>query len=217
LRRAGCNVVIPSNQGCCGAITVHAGDMPGGRNLAKRNIRAFEDSGADYYVINAAGCGSTLKEYGEMFAADETWAHRAKAFSARVRDITEVLDELGLPAPTRRVDRIVTYQEPCHLAHAQRVTSAPRRLLAAIPGLTLIEMNESSICCGSAGIYNVTQPEMAKRLQTRKIENAIATKADVIVTANPGCALQLTAGLSGERKPPAVKHIVEVLDEAYAD
>ena len=217
LQRAGCNVVIPSDQGCCGAITVHAGDMQGGRDLAKRNIAAFEASGADYYVINAAGCGSTLKEYGEMFAADEGWAARAKAFSARVRDITELLDQLGLPAPTRRVERVVTYQEPCHLAHAQRITSAPRRLLGAIPGLTLVEMNESSICCGSAGIYNVTQPDMAKRLQKRKIENAVATNAGTIVTANPGCALQLTAGLRGEPGPIAVKHIVEVLDEAYAD
>ena len=217
LRRAGCTVVVPAGQGCCGAITVHAGEMEGGRALAKRNIEAFEQSGADVYVINAAGCGSALKEYGEMFASDEAWASRAKSFSARVRDISEVLDELGIPIPDRPVDATVTYQEPCHLAHAQRITSAPRRLLAQIPGVRLIEMRESSLCCGSAGIYNLTQPEMAARLQDRKIENILATGAEVVVTANPGCDLQLRAGLHARNNTTKVMHIVSLLDAAYAD
>ncbi|MDP9018142.1 MAG: heterodisulfide reductase-related iron-sulfur binding cluster [Candidatus Eremiobacteraeota bacterium] len=215
LARAKCRVIVPAGQGCCGAITVHAGDMPAGRELAKRNIAAFEQSGADYYVINAAGCGSTLKEYGRMFAHDAQWAPRAQAFSARVRDITELLDELGITPPDRRIDQTVTYQEPCHLAHAQRITSAPRRLMQQIPGLSLVEMDESSLCCGSAGIYNLTQPEMAKRLQDRKIANACATNADVVVTANPGCELQLRAGLLAAGSAMSVKHIVSLLDEAY--
>lgn len=217
LQRAGCNVLIPSDQGCCGAITVHAGEMDAGRELAKRNIAAFENSGADYYAINAAGCGSTLKEYGEMFEHDTLWAPRARAFSARVRDISELLDQLGIPPPDRRLEARVTYQEPCHLAHAQRISAAPRRLLAMVPGLRLLEMPESSLCCGSAGMYNVTQPEMAGRLQRRKIENTLATGAQVVVTANPGCALQLRAGLAGEATPIPVKHIVELLDEAYSN
>jgi glycolate oxidase iron-sulfur subunit len=217
LQRAGCTVVVPSGQGCCGAITVHAGEMEQGRSLAKRNIEAFEKSGADVYVINAAGCGSALKEYGEIFAADAAWGPRANAFSAKVRDITELLDELGIPKPARAVDQTVTYQEPCHLAHAQRISGAPRRLLARVPGLRLIEMQESSLCCGSAGIYNLTQPVMAARLQARKIANVLATGAQTVVTANPGCELQLRAGLRASGSKVQVKHIVDLLDEAYGD
>ena len=216
LARAGCTVVVPRTQGCCGAIAVHAGEADMGRTLAKRNIESFESSGADVYVVNAAGCGSTLKEYGHLLADEPGWGERARKFSSRVRDITEVLDNLELDPRMGHVDATVTYQEPCHLAHAQRVTGAPRRLLAQIPGLQLIEMNESSVCCGSAGIYNITQPEMAGRLQKRKIENVEKTKAVVVATANPGCALQLTAGLRKAHANVQVKHIVELLDDAYA-
>ena len=213
LNQAGCHVVVPADQGCCGALTVHAGNMDGGRELAKRNIVAFERSDADVYVINAAGCGSALKEYGRMFENDAQWHDRAATFSAAVRDISELLDELGLP-PMHPVPYTMTYQDPCHLAHAQRITAAPRRLLARIPGAQVHEMHESSVCCGSAGIYNLTQPEMAQRLQTRKITNTLATEAEVVVTANPGCALQLRAGLRAAGSTMRVKHIVEVLDEA---
>ena len=217
LRRAGFSVVIPAAQGCCGAITVHAGEMNAGRELAKRNIAAFEQSGADLYVINAAGCGSTLKEYGEMFAHDEHWAERARNFSARVRDVTELLAQAGIPKPDKPLDATATFQDPCHLAHAQRIAAAPRKLLAMVPGLNLVEMKESSVCCGSAGIYNVTQPDMSQRLQERKIENTMATNAALIVTANPGCAMQLRAGLRKAGSSVPVKHIVEVLDEAYTN
>jgi len=215
LVRAGLSVVVPSDQGCCGAIAVHAGDMPLGRDLAKRNIAAFERSGADVYVVNAAGCGSALKEYGELFAHDPQWAERARKFSQRVRDITEVLDAMDLAPPKRGIVVDVTYQEPCHLAHAQRVTAAPRRLLAKIPGLRLLEMSESSVCCGSAGIYNLTQPAMAARLQRRKIENVARTGATIVATANPGCALQVSAGLRAAGSDVRVAHVVELLDEAY--
>ena len=216
LQKAGCDVVAPRAQGCCGAIDVHAGEMERGRELAKRNIAAFESSGADVYVVNAAGCGSALKEYGHLFAEDPQWRERAGAFSARVRDITEWLDEIGISPELGPLERTVTYQEPCHLVHAQRIAGAPRRLLAQVPGLRLREMPESSLCCGSAGIYNLTQPAMARRLQERKIQNVMSVSPDEVVTANPGCALQVASGLRAAGSPIAVKHVVEILDEAYA-
>jgi glycolate oxidase iron-sulfur subunit len=216
LTRCGCDVVTPRDQGCCGAIAVHAGEMELGRKLAKRNIESFERSGADVYVVNAAGCGSTLKEYGHLFEADTAWSERASAFSAKVRDVTEFLDAIGIAPELGRIDGVVTYQEPCHLAHAQRITAAPRRLLASIPGLILREMDESSLCCGSAGIYNVTQPEMAGRLQERKVANIVAVDPAFVATANPGCALQVAAGIRKAGRAIEVKHIVELLDEAYA-
>jgi glycolate oxidase iron-sulfur subunit len=190
--------------------------MAFGRELAKRNIEAFERSGADVYVVNAAGCGSTLKDYGELFEHDPEWAARARAFSQRVRDVTEVLDAVELDPHIGPLDALVTYQEPCHLVHAQRVSAAPRRLLAQIPGLRLVEMNESSVCCGSAGIYNLTEPEMASRLGKRKTANVQATGATIVATANPGCALQVAAGLRAAGYDASVKHIVELLDDAYA-
>jgi glycolate oxidase iron-sulfur subunit len=216
LQRNGCTVIAPSSQGCCGAIAVHAGEIDFGRELAKRNIAAFEQSGADYYIINAAGCGSTLKEYGHLLHDDAQWSERAARFSARVRDVLEFLDEIGLATGLGRVETSVTYQDACHLAHAQRITQPPRRLLSQIPGLRLVEMNESSLCCGSAGIYNVTQPEMARRLGERKAGNVIETHAEVVATANPGCALQMAAHLREENSPIRVKHVIELLDEAYA-
>ena len=215
LQRAGCDVVAPAGQGCCGAIAVHAGEMNRGRTLARRNIAAFEASGADTYVVNAAGCGSALKEYGHLFAEDPAWAARAAAFSARVKDVTEFLDDIGIAPELGALDAIVTYQEPCHLAHAQRISAAPRRLLARIPGLTLREMEESSLCCGSAGVYNVTQPAMAERLGKRKIDNIVAVRPAIVATANPGCALQVANGLRAAGQPIAVKHIVELLDASY--
>lgn len=217
LQRNGCTIVLPSSQGCCGAIAVHAGELDFGLELAKRNIAAFESSGAEYYIINAAGCGSTLKEYGHLLKDDPQWAARAAAFSARVRDVLEFLDEIGLASDIGELDAVVTYQEPCHLAHAQRITAAPRRLLRQIPGLTLREMNESSVCCGSAGIYNITQPDMAKRLGRRKAENAVATQAEIVATANPGCAMQVASFLREKESPMRVKHVIELLDEAYAN
>ncbi len=218
LQHSGCTVLVPAAQGCCGAIAVHAGELDFGRELAKRNIIAFERSGADYYIINAAGCGSTLKEYGELLHDDPQWAQRAENFSARVRDVLEFLDEAGLAQEQLgRVDRTVTYQDACHLAHAQRITVPPRRLLSQIPGLRLVEMHESSLCCGSAGIYNVTQPEMARRLGERKAQNVADTDAEIVATANPGCALQMAAHLREKNSPITVKHVIELLDESYAN
>jgi len=216
LARAGVDVVVPRDQGCCGAITIHAGEMERGRELAKRNIAAFERSGADIYVINAAGCGSALKEYGQLFHDDRAWHARAAAFSAKVRDITEYLDEIGIGPGLGPLDAVVTYQDPCHLAHAQRITAAPRRLLAQIPGLEIREMEESSLCCGSAGIYNVTQPEMAGRLGRRKVEHVLDVAPDILATANPGCALQIANGLRASGRSIEVLHVVQLLDRSYA-
>jgi glycolate oxidase iron-sulfur subunit len=217
LQRNGCTIVVPAGQGCCGAIAVHAGDAPFGAELAKRNIAEFERSGADYYVVNAAGCGSMLKEYGQLLSADPQWSQRARAFSSRVRDIFEFVDELGPAEQFGPLEASVTYQDACHLAHAQRITAAPRRLLSRIPGLDLREMDESSLCCGSAGIYNLTQPEMAARLGERKISAVLATGAQIVATANPGCALQMAAHLREKNSPVRVKHAIELLDESYAN
>lgn len=215
LNVAGLNVIVPREQGCCGAIAVHAGEPQSARAMARVNIAAFERSGADVYVVNAAGCGSTLKEYEHLFEDDAAWRRRAAAFSARVRDVTEVLDAMEFRATPRTLDTTVTYQEPCHLAHAQRVTAAPRRLLARIPGLRFIELNESAVCCGSAGTYSLSEPEMASRLLERKVGNIRETAATVVATANPGCAMQVAAGLRRAGIDARVAHIVELLDDAY--
>src|SRR5580704_7377757 len=208
LRRVGLSTIVPAGQVCCGAIATHAGDPDFARELAKRNIAAFEQSRADVYVVNAAGCGSALKHYGELLAGDQRWAPRAREFSKRVRDVSEVLDAMDLGPSPHAIDAAVTYQEPCHLVHAQRISAAPRRLLALISGLRFVEMDESAVCCGSAGIYNLTEPEMAARLQRRKVAAIARTGATIVVTANPGCAMQVTAGLREAGYRATVKHLV---------
>jgi len=219
LQKNGCEVVLPPNQGCCGALHTHGGDLDGGRELARANVAAMEDAGLDALdaiIINAAGCGSTLKEYGHLLHDDAAWHERAKKFAAKVKDVHEFLAQIEFNrADLRPLAIKVTYQEPCHLAHAQRITVQPRTLLQAIPELKLIEMNESSLCCGSAGIYNITQPELAGSLGARKVENALATGAEVIATANPGCALQLAGELRKRGRDVQVRYIVELLDESY--
>lgn len=216
LRRAGLNVVVPADQGCCGAIAVHAGEPELGRAMARKNIAAFERSGADVYVVNAAGCGSALKEYPELFSSSDPWHPRAQRFAARVRDVVEVLDAMELPAPNVALDEIVAYQDACHLANAQRVTAAPRRLLAKIPKIRMVEMPESTLCCGGAGIYNLTQRAMARSLQQRKVDAIQGTGASVVATANPGCAMQIAAGLRAAGSSARVRHVVELLDGAYS-
>jgi glycolate oxidase iron-sulfur subunit len=185
------------------------------RALARKNIEAFEAAGDDPIIVTAAGCGAALKEYGYLLKDDPVYAERARRFSERVRDVAEFLAERPLVTPSHEVKRTVTYQEPCHLAHAQRITSQPRKLMAAIPGLELIEMRESSLCCGSAGIYNLIRREMANELGDRKAGNVIDTAADEVITANPGCHLQLHASLERNGSGMRVRHIVELLDEAY--
>ena len=215
LQRAGCDVSNPASQGCCGALHAHGGDLAGALTLAKRNIAAFERAGDGPIVVNSAGCGAMLKDYAHHLAPEPEWAARARAFSARVRDVTELLATRELPMRWR-VDACVTYQDACHLAHAQRITGQPRALLAAVPGLDLKEMAESTLCCGSAGVYNVTNPRESRQLQQRKVDHALATGAAVIATANPGCLLQLGSGLAERGSRVEVKHVVELLDAATA-
>lgn len=206
---------VPAGQGCCGAIYSHTGMPNQARELARKNIEAFEQAGDGAIVVNAAGCGSALKEYGHLLKDDPDWSERAKTFASRVVDVNELLDQQPLVPPTHRIDAKVTLQEPCHLVHAQRISAQPRSLLRQIPGLELVEMHESSLCCGSAGIYNITRPHMADALGDRKATNAIATGADAVVTSNPGCHMQLRTSLLRNGSEQPVEHIVSLLDEAY--
>jgi glycolate oxidase iron-sulfur subunit len=216
LQKNGCEVVVPAGQRCCGALHVHAGLRDTARQLARTNLDAFLGENCDAIVINAAGCGSTLKEYRQLFPDDPRGADRAAHFQAKVRDVSEFLVELGLRPPTRPVPLRVTYQDSCHLVHGQKIRSAPRQLLHAIPGVELVEMDLADLCCGSAGVYNLAQPEVAGALLAEKMQCARATSARAIVTANPGCLLQLRAGVERFATGQEVLHVVELLDRSYA-
>ncbi len=213
LAAEGCEVVTPPQQQCCGALMVHSGLEPEAREFARAMIRTFEQAAVDVIVINAAGCGSTMKEYGHLLRDDPAWAERAASFSAKCRDISEVLGSLPPRAPRHPLPMRVAYHDACHLRHAQNIFEEPRSLLGGIPGLEVAEVDEASLCCGSAGIYNLVQPEPAGELGDRKVTNLLATKADAVVSANPGCLLQLMSGLQrrGLHAMPAF-HMVELLD-----
>ncbi len=211
----GCEVVANKGQGCCGALHLHTGDIKGARNLAIANIEAFKSGGLDAVIVNAAGCGSALKGYGELLHDDPEHAEDAREFASKVKDVTEFLAGLPLTQPSGRTELTVTYQEPCHLAHAQRIRQQPRKILGAIPGVRVVELRESSLCCGSAGVYNLTQPDMADALLQRKVKNIMDTGADVVVTANPGCFMQIEAGLRAAGSDVRVMHIVDLLHDAY--
>jgi glycolate oxidase iron-sulfur subunit len=215
LQKNGCEVHIPEDQTCCGALHVHSGLRNPARELARQNIDALLANNYDAIITNAAGCGSTLKEYHELLEEDPNYAEKAKEFVSKMRDVTEFLAGIELNPDMRPLNYTVTYQDSCHLAHGQKIKAAPRVLLRAVPGLTFKEMPQSDICCGSAGIYNVVQNDMAMALLEKKMQNINLVRPDVIVTANPGCMLQLRAGakLHGDNQP--VKHVIEVLDEAY--
>ena len=221
LARNGCEVVIPQTQGCCGALQVHAGMRDVARKLARANIEAFASGEFDAIVTNAAGCGSVLKEYEQLFETeDQDMLEPARRFTAKMRDVTEFLAGIELNGDFRSIGERVTYQDPCHLLHAQRIRSAPRKLIAAVPGVEFVELKETEICCGSAGLYNVTQNEMAERLLANKMKRIDETRATTILTANPGCLLQLRAGVAASRnggRKRRVMHVVEFLDEAYKE
>jgi len=210
----GCEVLVPGEQFCCGALAAHAGEREAARKLARKNLRAFGQGNFDAILTNAAGCGSTLKEYGHLFAKDEPEYAAATAFGGLVKDVTEFLAKLGLSARLKPLTARVTYQDSCHLLHGQRVREAPRQLLRAIPGVDFSELPFSDICCGSAGIYNVTQTEASLGLLAEKMSYAVGTRAKIIATANPGCLLQLRAGAELHRTGQEVLHIVELLDRA---
>ena len=215
LQRNGCEVVVPAGQGCCGALHLHSGLREDARNLARRNIDAVLAGNFDAVITNAAGCGSTLKEYGELLAGDPEYSAKAHRFSGLMRDVTEFLGGIELNPRMGRVEATVTYQDSCHLAHGQRVRKPPRQLLASIPGLTFREMPGSDLCCGSAGIYNVVQNEMSMQILAGKMKAVNGTGANVIATANPGCLLQLQAGVRLHGSRQRVMHVIEILDLAY--
>ena len=231
LNRVGYDVVTPPTQGCCGALHAHGGNLEAARDAARRNIAAFEAQDLDAIIINAAGCGSTLKEYGHLLEGDPAWAARAAAFASKVKDLSEWLvgAEFRVPSSgfrvspaadnseleTRNPELKATFHDACHLAHAQRITKAPRDLVRAVAGSNFVELPESDLCCGSAGSYNLTEPEMAARLQRRKIENILRTGAKIVVTTNPGCLLQIQAGLraAGATDVQTV-HLADYLDRS---
>jgi glycolate oxidase iron-sulfur subunit len=212
LQRAGFSVTNPASQGCCGALHAHGGDLPRALQLAKTNIAAFERTGGPI-VVNSAGCGAMLKDYAHHFRLDSEWGERARVFSARVRDVSEVLADRPL-SMGRAFNAKVVYQDACHLLHAQRISRQPRDLLRRIPGLEMAEIAEAGLCCGSAGVYNVTNPKESRQLQQRKLDNVLARDPAVVVTGNPGCLMQLQSGLAERRSHVQVKHLVELLDEA---
>lgn len=220
LNAAGYDVVTPGGQTCCGALHAHGGQLELARRHARQNIRVFADAGVDRIVINSAGCGSTLKEYDHLLTDDPEWREAAAGFSKRVIDLTEAL--VASPVFMERLAQLkaapdgplVTYHDACHLAHAQRVKSAPRQLLMAAVGTRFVELPDSDVCCGSAGSYNLTEPEMAARLRERKLNNLMSTGAATAITTNPGCLLQILAGVEQRRASCRVAHIADFLAEA---
>jgi len=213
LQHNGCEVVIPAGQVCCGAIHYHSGVEKPAIELAGRNLEAFQAAEVDAIVVNAAGCGAMLKDYAHILPADQH--DQAARFVAQVKDISEFLMALGPIPPQGVVRGKVTYHDACHLCHAQQIRSQPRALLGMIRGIELVPMEESEICCGAAGTYNLTQPEMSQRLGRRKLDHIVATGADTVVTGNVGCILQIARQIKEHGSPIAVAHPVDLLDRAY--
>lgn len=213
LQQNGCDVFVPDGQGCCGAIHLHNGDNLGARKMADANLVAFELDRYDAIIVNHGGCGAMLREYGVHWK-DGLQPHRAR-FAAKVKDVHEFLDSLGAVPFSGRIEAVATYHDSCHLAHAQRVTSAPRRLLAKIPGLDLRDLPESGLCCGSAGTYNLTEPDMSDRLSRRKMENILSTGAKIVLAANAGCLLQIQREVRQGGHPLLVMHPMELMDMSY--
>ena len=215
LTKNGCDVEVTEGQGCCGALHSHVGDLDRARELARKNIEAFESRGVDDVIVASAGCGARMKEYGHLLEDDPHFAERAARFSATVKDIHEYLVDLPFSPPTARVEKRVTYQDSCHLANAQRITDAPRAILTSIPGVKLVEMERSDVCCGAGGTYTITEREFSLRVLNSKMHNVGQTNADVLATANPGCVLQLQYGTQRYGPPVEVMYVTDLLDEAY--
>ncbi len=210
----GIEVHVPKGQRCCGALQAHGGYLEEARYNARRNLDVFLEANFDAIVTNAAGCGATLKEYADLLADDTEYAAKAQRFVAKTKDVTEYLAATGLRPPRFKIGKKVTYQDPCHLAHGQKIRSAPRELLQAA-GAELVEMRHPDWCCGSAGTYNVVQPELASQVLKVKMDEVTETSAEVIATANVGCMLQLRAGVAQRKLPMQVKHVIELLDKTY--
>ncbi len=216
LTRNGFEVVVPPDQLCCGALAIHGGERALAKEMARRNIDAFLAQEVDAIIVNAAGCGVALKEYKDLLKDDPVYAVKAAQFSSKMRDITEFLAAQGIRKPTREIRARVTYQDPCHLAHGQSVRAQPRALLNLIPGLQMVEMRDSDRCCGSAGIYNITHPDLAMQVLDEKMESVRATRPELVVTANAGCLLQLQLGAQRAGLRVEVLHVVDLLDRAYS-
>jgi glycolate oxidase iron-sulfur subunit len=212
LAAEGCDVIIPRAQGCCGALSLHSGRAAEAVRFAQRTIETFEAAAVDAIVVNSAGCGSAMKEYELLFADSPEWAARAVALSAKVRDLAEFLDDLGPAAERRPVEVRAAYHDACHLGHAQRITAAPRALLRGIPGLELTELQDAGMCCGSAGVYNLLQPDAARELGSRKADSVVASGASLLISANPGCTLQISSELATRGITLRTAHTAEVLD-----
>ena len=213
LQENGCDVHVPRTQACCGAIHFHAGSSEPARELADANLAAFNLDELDAIIVNVAGCGAMLKDYGHHWH-DARQAEREK-FAAKIKDINEFLDELGLIPPPGEIRLTATYHDACHLGHAQKIREAPRRLLAQVPGLDLRELPETDICCGAAGTYNLTEPEMAGRLSRRKLNNILKTQARAVLTANAGCLLQISREARQQGQPLWIAHPIDLLDLSY--
>ena len=217
LNAEGCDVAVPQGQGCCGALSVHAGREREAQSFARELISRFEKENVDAILVNAAGCGSTLKEYGRLFAHDPVWAGRAAQFAQKIKDVSEFLVALGARAQRHPLRLRVAYHDPCHLAHAQRIRSEPRDLLRAIPGVELCEVPDSDNCCGSAGIYNLLQPDSAREIGARKVERVLSTRAQLLASANPGCTLQIQMMLRERGNSLPAAHPIELLDASLRD
>ena len=215
LTRNGCDVMVPQGQGCCGALNTHAGDLENARAMARTNIDSLMGAGVERIITSSAGCGSSMKEYAELLKDDPEHRNKAIRFSGMTQDVTEFLVGLPFQAPTATVNRRITFQDPCHLAHAQRITAAPRTILNSIPGVELVEMENSSLCCGGAGIYSSVQPALSQRLLKRKMDSITATDTQEVITANPGCMLQVEMGFKSQGTNGRGRHVVDILDEAY--
>jgi glycolate oxidase iron-sulfur subunit len=212
LASEGCDVVIPAGQGCCGALSLHDGRRAEAMRFARDLIQTFERADVDAVVVNSAGCGSAMKEYADLLAGDPAWAKRAERFSGKVEDFSEFLVRLGPAAERHPLPVTAAYHDACHLAHAQRITAQPRELLRAVPGLSIVELADAGTCCGSAGIYNLVQPQTARQLGARKAGAVAESGADLVVSGNPGCALQIASALGTAGTPVPVAHVAEVLD-----
>ena len=216
LTRNGCEVVVTKEQGCCGAINSHVGDLDMTRELARRNVDAFLAEEVDYIAVASAGCGSRMKEYGHLLRDDAAYAEKAEALSAKVQDIHELLVSLPIEPPKGHLPYRVTYQDSCHLSNAQRITAAPRQLLGSIPGIEFVELSNADKCCGAGGTYTITEREFSMRILDTKMRAVRQTQANVIATANPGCLMQLQYGAQRDGMPVQVKYITDLLDESYS-
>jgi glycolate oxidase iron-sulfur subunit len=216
LTQNGVEVHIPAGQGCCGALHAHAGYRKEARELARNNIKVFLSGDYDAIVTNAAGCGSNMKEYHDLLEHDPEYLARARQFAAKTKDVTEYLAGIGVRSPKKKLNRKVAYQDPCHLANAQRIKSQPRELLTAI-GCELVELPHQDQCCGSAGVYNVSQNDLSMKILDAKMDDLQSVTSDIVATANVGCMIQLRAGMQQRGLNTPVRHVMELMEEAYTD